>query len=849
MASKEKPLERKSAEKGCSCCSREETGSAPASERSSRSFSINVTPVQETSCCSPDHAGEEERCCEPEAPANQKEPDKKAPADEYTFQVEGMDCPSCASTLQKGVYRLPGVQEAKVQYTTGSMQVSTDGTLAPAMIKQTVQRLGYDTQLPAADAREAYNIYGMDCGSCAATVSKHFAQLEGVRDVQVQFATGKMTLDHELPQETVKEEVRRLGFEAEPVDDRGSSASRPEASPLRGMTNTIVSGGLLLAGIASSLMPVPAIISIMLYLSVIVVGGYKPAKSAYFAIKSRSLDMNVLMIGAAIGAPLIGEYFEGALVVWLFALGNALQQYSVAKTRKSISHLMDLAPAEAWVKAGDTWIRRPVKEVRLGQTMLIKPGEKIPLDGTIREGHSMVDQSPITGESLPIDKESGDKVYAGTLNDFGSLEVEVTARPEDTTLARIIHLVEEAQEQQAPTQSFVDRFAAVYTPIVFAAAIAVIVVPPLIGFGGWADWVYRGLALLVVACPCALVISTPVAIVSAIGNAAKQGVLIKGGAFLEAAGTLNALAFDKTGTLTEGKPVVEKVYAKDGDEDRLLSVASTLEAYSNHPIARAITAYAREQKVTPLEGVNFYAEPGKGVSGTIQGKAYAAGKPEWLKEKGIQTEQIQEEIQKLQNEGMTVVLIGDGESILGYVGVADKIRPVSSEAVQSLHKNGIRELTVLTGDNEGTAAKIAGQANIDRYMAGLLPEDKAKAVCTLQQEGRRVGMVGDGINDAPALATADIGIAMGGAGADTSMEAADIVLMADNLEKLPYTIRLSRKALRIIKQNIWFAVLIKVAALLLIVPDMLTLWMAVLSDTGAALIVVANSLRLFRLRG
>ncbi|MDX6152799.1 heavy metal translocating P-type ATPase [Marinococcus sp. PL1-022] len=843
MASKEETLERKSPEEECSCCSEE----APSRPSASRSFSIQLTPVEETSCCSSDSV--EEDCCAPEEQAEQTKSEEISLTNAYTFQVEGMDCPSCASTLQKGISRLSGVQEAKVQYPSGSMQVATDGTLAPAVIQQTVQRLGYDTELPAAEAGEAYNIYGMDCGSCAATVSKHFAQLDGVRDVQVQFATGKMTLDHELSQETVKEEVRRLGFDAAPVAERRASSGQPEASPLRGMANTIISGGLLLAGIASSLTPAPALISIILYLLVIVVGGYKPAKSAYFAIKSRSLDMNVLMMGAAIGAPLIGEYFEGALVVWLFALGNALQQYSVAKTRKSISHLMDLAPAEAWVKAGDTWARRPVEEVRLGQTMLIKPGEKIPLDGTIREGTSMVDQSPITGESLPIDKASGDKVYAGTLNDFGSLEVEVTARPEDTTLARIIHLVEEAQGQQAPTQSFVDRFAAVYTPIVFAAAIAVIVVPPVIGLGGWGDWVYRGLALLVVACPCALVISTPVAIVSAIGNAAKQGVLIKGGAFLEAAGTLNALAFDKTGTLTEGKPVVEKVYAADGDEDRLLSVTSTLEAYSNHPIARAITAYAREQKVSSLDGTNFYAEPGKGVAGTIEGRAYAAGKPEWLKEQGVQTEKFEEEVGKLQNEGMTVVLIGDGESVLGYVGVADKIRPMSSEAVKSLHNNGIRELTVLTGDNEGTAAKIAGQANIDRYMAGLLPEDKAKAVRTLQQEGRRVGMIGDGINDAPALATADIGIAMGGAGADTSMEAADIVLMADNLEKLPYTIRLSRKALRIIKQNIWFAVLIKVAALALIVPDLLTLWMAVLSDTGAALIVVANSLRLFRLRG
>ena len=760
------------------------------------------------------------------------------------YRVDGMDCPSCASTLQKGVNRLEGVEQTDVYYSTGKMNVTTDGAVRAETIEQTVQQLGYTPRTNQAGPAETYHIHGMDCGACASTISKHLANVDGVRDVDVRFSTGKMTIAHDLEPQTIVSEVQRVGYEAEYPNTPVDKVSPKEK---RRMPWTTLAGILLLLGVGSSLAPLPTAIAIMFYLATIMVGGYKPAKSAYYAIKNRSLDMNVLMIGAAVGAPLIGEFFEGALVVWLFALGNALQNKSVAKTRTSISNLMDLAPAKAWVQQHGSWIQQHVEDVAVGQTILIKPGEKIPLDGTIQQGTSMIDQSPITGESLPVDKSIEDPVYAGTLNDFGTLEVKVTARPEDTTLSRIIHLVEEAQEQKAPTEAFIDRFATIYTPIVFAAAIGTMVVPPLLGIGAWTEWVYRGLALLVVACPCALVISTPVAIVSAIGNAAKQGVLIKGGAFLEATGKLDTLAFDKTGTLTEGRPVVEHVHAEYGDNERLLAIAHTMEVYSNHPIARAIVTFAEQEGINTVAGNGFSTVPGKGVQGTIDGETYFAGKPEWLEEMEVPLSSLREDIQRQQQEGMTITVIGSRDRLVGYIGVADTIRPVSSSSVTSLHRNGIRELTMLTGDNEGTATKIAQQANIDRYVANLLPENKAEAIRTLQQQGYRVGMVGDGINDAPALATADIGIAMGGAGTDTSMEAADIVLMADNLEKLPYTIRLSRKALAIIKQNIWFAILIKVAAIGLIVPDILTLWMAVLSDTGAALLVILNSLRLFRL--
>ncbi|WP_079474097.1 heavy metal translocating P-type ATPase [Marinococcus halophilus] len=846
-----------------SCCSSSETASAKEAdtcygssetasvkEADACCLSLEATSAKETNtCCASSETTsmqEAEANC---ASAATEEPNTSADAEPLSsatlsYRVEGMDCPSCASTLEKGLGRIAGVKATDVRYPSGQMHVTTDGSVETEAVERMVQQLGYTPYAFQAQETETYRVHGMDCGACATTISKHMANVDGVRDVQVHFATGKMTIAHDRTPGLIVQEVQRAGYDAVAPEE---SNYEPATSRRSRVSTTMLSGLLLLAGVGTSLAPGPESFSILLYLAAIAIGGFKPAKSAYYAVKNRSLDMNVLMIGAAIGAALIGEYFEGALVVWLFALGNHLQQRSVAKTRDSIQDLMDLAPAQAWVQQNGRWVQQHVDQVAVGQTILIKPGEKIPLDGTIREGDSMIDQSPITGESLPVDKTTNDPVYAGTLNDFGTLEVQVTARPKDTTLARIIHLVEEAQEQRAPTETFVDRFAAIYTPLVFAAALGTMVLPPLFGAGLWGEWVYRGLALLVVACPCALVISTPVAIVSAIGNAAKQGVLIKGGAFLEAAGRLDALAFDKTGTLTEGKPVVEHVQAVEGEDKHLLAVARTLEAYSNHPIARAIEQYVEDQHIDLMPGQQFSTVPGKGVQGTIDGIEYFAGKPGWMEEIGVPVAAIQQDVQRHQEEGVTITIIGSRDHVIGYIGVADAIRSVSSSAIASLHRHGVRELTMLTGDHEGTAAKIAQQAQMDRYMANLLPENKVDAIRALQQEGRRVGMVGDGINDAPALATADIGIAMGGAGTATSMEAADVVLMADNLEKLPYTIRLSRKALTIIKQNVWFAILIKVVAIGLIVPDVLTLWLAVLSDTGAALIVILNSLRLFRI--
>ncbi|GAE42368.1 heavy metal translocating P-type ATPase [Bacillus mycoides] len=699
-----------------------------------------------------------------------------------------------------------------------------------------------DTQKILGDGVQTYLVEGMDCGACALTIEKHLQNVSGVKEVRVNFANGKMHIRHDRDMDDIIKEVSNAGFGASLAGARKGSAPVQKAKN----TTLILSGLFLALGFGGSFTSISPLLITLLYAASIGIGGYKPAKSAFYAIRSKSLDMNVLMISAAIGAALIGQWLEGATVVWLFALGATLQNKSIERTRESIRGLIDLAPSEAWVKVGTELIKKTVDDIAVNTTIVVKPGEKIPLDGTVIGGTSTVNQAPITGESIPIDKQIGDSVYAGTINEEGSLEITVTKLVEDTTLSRIIHLVEEAQEKKAPTEAFVDRFAKIYTPIVFVLAIGVMIIPPLLGMDEWMEWIYKGLELLVVACPCALVISTPVAIVSAIGNAARNGVLIKGGTALEIAGSLSAIAFDKTGTLTEGKPKVMHVRSLDCTEDALLSIAATIEEYSNHPIAKAITAYAKEHQTSIQSGNDFRAIVGKGAQVTINGATYYAGNKALYEEFGVSLQMWNEPIREMQRIGQTVILVGTNKVILGMISVADSIRSTTYDTIQELKRAGIQETVMLTGDNEGTAEHIAQKAKVDRYFANLLPEDKVHSVKQLQSEGKTVAMIGDGINDAPALATANLGIAMGGAGTDTAMETADIVLMADNLEKLPYTMKLSRKALHIIKQNIWFSLIIKFIALAFIFPGWLTLWMAVLSDTGAALIVILNSMRLLR---
>ncbi|MBM7649805.1 Cd2+/Zn2+-exporting ATPase [Bacillus ectoiniformans] len=792
-----------------------------------------------SSCCAGDTS------CEAAKTKGQPQRIADASVSSFEYRIQGMDCPACAATIEKSLVKMSGVKTIQVNYSTAKMQVTADEGISSSIIEKQVKKLGFNAEsLAQNDKSQTFMIEGMDCGACAVTLEKHMRNVTTVEEVRVNFSTGKMHITHDLSVEAVAKEVSNAGFEA--VLSTGRKNEAPVNKKM--LSTTTISGILLALGFFGSFNGLyPSLITV-LYAASILIGGYKPARSAYYAIRSRSLDMNVLMISAAIGAALIGEWFEGATVVWLFALGTALQNKSIERTRESIRGLMNIAPQEAWVKSGQNLTRKSVEAIQVGEIIVVKPGEKIPLDGEIIAGASTVNQAPITGESLPVDKNIQDVVYAGTVNESGSLEVNVTKLVKDTTIARIIHLVEEAQEQKAPTEAFIDRFAKIYTPIVFMLAIIVMVVPPLLGWGSWGEWLYKGLELLVVACPCALVISTPVAIVSAIGNAAKNGILIKGGTFLETAGALNAIAFDKTGTLTEGKPKVFSLHVVNGTEAELLAIARTIEEHSQHPIASAIVTHASERGISTLEGESFTAIAGKGAKATILGIEHFAGNPKLFQEMNVSLGEMKNTIHSLQNEGNTLVIVGTHSKVFGIIAVSDTIRKTTAKALKHIKEIGIEQVVMLTGDNKGTASKISTLAGVDRFFAELMPEDKVTAVKQLQSEGKVVAMVGDGINDAPALATADLGIAMGGAGTDTAMETADIVLMADNLEKLPHTVKLSRKALNIIKQNIWFSILTKLAALILIFTGDLTLWLAVMSDTGAAILVILNSMRLLQLK-
>jgi Cd2+/Zn2+-exporting ATPase len=819
------------------CCKPQES----SAKKSTPIMLISPTAfTKKDSCC------QDDTCCG-EVPTKKTENISPLTGKLSEYRVHGMDCPACARTIEKSLGNVRGINEVKVNYSTGKMQIGIEDDSVLESIPSHMNKIGFSVEPLLQNGNvQTFNIEGMDCGACAMTIERHMKNLSGVKEVSVNFSTGKMQITHEMNIEDLVKEVSKAGYQASLVSNRRTNAEVVE--PKKGAPLTTISGVLLPLGIVSSFASVSSIITTLVFAAVIVISGYKPAKSAFYAIKSKSLDMNVLMSSAAIGAALIGQWSEGAMVLWLFSLGTMLQNKSVDKTRSSIRNLMNLAPVEAWVKQNGELIKKPVEDLSIGNIIVVKPGEKIPLDGEVIQGSSTVNQAPITGESIPVDKEIGDTVYAGTINESGSLEVKVNKLVEDTAIARIIHMVEEAQEKKAPTQDFVDRFARIYTPIVFSLAILIMVFPPLLGFGTWLDWIYKGLELLVVACPCALVISTPVAIVSSIGNAAKNGVLIKGGSFLEIAGSLKAIAFDKTGTLTEGKPKVSQVITIENTEEEMLAIARTIEEHSKHPVALAIRNYAMERNIELRNGESFKAIVGKGAQATIEGVEYYAGNPKLFKEMGMDFGKYKEQIQKFQNEGNTLVIVGTKTTILGIIAVSDTVREVTIKALKELKNVGIEQVVMLTGDNEGTAKKIAQQTGVDRYFAELLPEDKVNAVKQLQQEGKLVAMVGDGINDAPALATANLGIAMGGAGTDTAMETADIVLMADNLEKLPHTMKLSRKAMQIIKQNIWFSIIVKVIALVLIFPGWLTLWIAVLSDTGAALLVILNSMRLLALK-
>ncbi|CAM3403435.1 heavy metal translocating P-type ATPase [Marinicrinis lubricantis] len=694
--------------------------------------------------------------------------------------------------------------------------------------------------------KTVYRVQGFTCTNCAGIFEKNVKNLQGVKDAKVNFGASKITVYGSTTTQELEQAGAFENLKVIPEKERFAESKKPF---WREHWNVLVSALLLAVGFGLGLLYDDSLSTSAAYGAAIVLGGYDLFIKGFKSLARLQFDMNTLMTVAIIGAALIGEWAEGASVVILFAISEALERYSMEQARHSIRSLMDIAPKEALIKRGSEEMIIHVEDISVGDVMIVKPGQKIAMDGVILKGASTVNQSAITGESIPVPKTVDDEVFAGTLNEEGLLEVLVTKTSEDTTLSKIIHLVEEAQAERAPSQAFVDRFAKYYTPVIMILALCTAVLPPLFTNAGWGDWIYRGLALLVVGCPCALVISTPVSIVTAIGNAAKNGVLIKGGIHLEESGRLAAIAFDKTGTLTKGYPVVTNVtiYVEQ-DLREILAAAAVLEKGSQHPLASAIIRKAEQEGVNlSLEADQFQSVTGKGVRGIIGGKLYRIGSPAWMMEllPSCMTRAIQEQIKTLQHEGKTVILLAAEQEIAAMIAISDEIRESATEVIHQLHSMGLTTV-MLTGDNERTAQAIGRRVEINEINADLMPQHKLDAIKKLRERYDAVAMVGDGVNDAPALAAATVGMAMGGAGTDTALETADIALMADDLRKLPYTIKLSRRTLSIIKQNIAFSIGIKLIALALIGPGWLTLWMAVFADMGATLIVTLNSLRLLK---
>ncbi|MFJ7972264.1 heavy metal translocating P-type ATPase [Psychrobacillus sp. NPDC096389] len=690
--------------------------------------------------------------------------------------------------------------------------------------------------------KKEYRLENLSCANCAMKFENNIKSLANVEEAIVNFGASKVAVIGNVTVEDIEKAGAFDGIKVAPLKQR-----KQETTPFfkrKENVVTAISFLFLVIGIVVSFMYEETHpLAIGLFVIAIVVGGYDMFKSGLLNLSRFYFDMKTLMTIAIIGAAIIGEWREGAVVVFLFAVSEALEAYSMNKARQSISQLIDIAPPSATIRRDGQLVEIDTEFIQINDVLIVKPGQKIAMDGIVLNGASSVNQASITGEAVPVYKATGDEVFAGTLNEEGSLEVKVTKRVEDTTIAKIIHLVEEAQAEKAPSQKFVDKFAKYYTPVIIAIAFLVAIVPPLFG-GDWQTWIYQGLAVLVVGCPCALVVSTPVAIVTAIGNAAKQGVLIKGGIHLEEIGRIRAIAFDKTGTLTKGYPEVTVVESENPHD--LLQKVMSIETYSGHPLAQAIVKYGSEKHIHALEVENFQSITGKGAEGIVHGKKWSVGSVAWILSVSTVPSEVIARTEQLQSEGNTVMLAVEDGQYKGFIAVADPIRTTSKKVLQDLKSAGIKHTVMLTGDDKRTANAIAAKLGMTDVEANLMPEQKLTAIKALKEKYRAVAMVGDGVNDAPALAAASVGIAMGGAGTDAALETADVALMADDLEKLPYTIRLSRKALHIIKENIMFALGLKIIALLLIIPGWLTLWIAIFADMGATLLVVLNSLRLLK---
>ena len=767
------------------------------------------------------------------------------------IRIDGVDCPACELTLRKNLQSISGVHGITFDAINAQARIDYDADLvAPQLITKNIETLGYPVTMSQTRRESTFLVEEMCCSEEERTIRKALEKYPWIGRCTFRLASQELSIEHSGNEPEIIQILTSAGFSARPV------TAKPAHPPSWWRTHhhsilTVISGFLALTGIILSYGGINESSLLPIFLISILSGGWRIAVKGWKSARLFTFDMNFLMTIAVIGAMGIGKWTEAAMVVFLFSLAQLLETFSMRRSRRAIQSLLRLTPPSASVLRDGNEQKVPVEEILIGENILIRPGERIPLDGSVVSGTSTLDQSPITGESLPIEKGPGSPVFAGTINQNGMLELRVSTLSQDTTLARIIHMVEKAQEQRAPSQQFVDRFSRIYTPFVLLLAIVTVIIPPLVFAEPFSVWFYRALVLLVISCPCALVISTPVSIVSALTRAARDGILIKGGAYLEEFGRVKAIAFDKTGTLTKGVfRVTDIVRLNTLSENEILAIAAALDSKSEHPLARAIVRYAGERNVSVdgAETTHFRAVPGRGVSAVIDCTTYYLGNHAFAEENTFCSEKLENVVAQIVAQGKSLVILGTSNTALGIIAVSDVPREAGRETINELRRLGIRHTAIITGDNVRTAAGIGKALGIEDIHAELLPQEKVDVVTTMKKRFKTVAMVGDGINDAPALAASSVGIAMGAIGTDAAIETADITLMTDDISKLGVLRRLSRRTNRIIIQNITLSILIKGIFLALAFSGAATLWMAIAADEGASLVVIANGLRLLRTR-
>jgi Zn2+/Cd2+-exporting ATPase len=776
-----------------------------------------------------------------------------------TLRIEKMDCPTEESLIRHKLEGMKGVESLDFNLIQRKLTIrhhlQDAESIIAAVTALDMEPVIENVAKPLSGSFQAiFIIDNMDCPTEEALIRNKLSTMNGITELDFNLMQRKLTVTHTLGKsDAIKQALIAIDMHAVPLVATAVRAQSDNAPPPNSHKKWWLLG---LGGIAAILAEAIAWTGgtdkswpvVALALFAIAVSGTGTYKKGWIALKNFNLNINALMSIAVTGAVLIGQWPEAAMVMVLFTLAEMIEAMSLDRARNAIRGLMEMTPDKANVlQANGTWKELEAATTTIGMIARVAPGERIPLDGELIKGQSAVNQAPITGESIPVAKTIGDKVFAGTINETGSFEYRITAAQTDSTLSRIIRAVEDAQGSRAPTQRFVDSFAKVYTPIVFMLALAIAVVPPLLLGSEWFPWIYKALVLLVIACPCALVVSTPVTVVSGLASAANAGILIKGGVYLEEGRKLKSLALDKTGTITQGKPVVTDIIVLNGEQKDALSFAAALAERSDHPVSTAVSQYWKSllDADVLLEVANFQALTGRGVKGLINNHWYHLGNHLLVEELGICNAETETALSKLEAEGKTVIVICNQITPLAVIAVADTVRETSRQAIIELHALGIRTL-MLTGDNDLTAKVIAKRVGIDDARGNLLPEDKLTVINEELTKYGTVGMVGDGINDAPALAKSSIGFAMGAAGTDTALETADVALMDDDLRKIPEFIKLSIKAAGILKQNIIIALSIKAVFLVLAFMGIATLWMAVFADMGASLIVVFNGLRLLK---